>query len=89
MLPAPNSANPITLTLSNISGTAHPGVSSPTTLSEKSSLVLHNSSSVNYTLSAGAGKFLYMGGTMTLHSKTTYFAIEMALKNASGRILRI
>lgn len=89
MLPAPNSANPITLTLSNISGTAHPGVSSPTTLSEKSSLVLHNSSSVNYTLSAGAGKFLYMGGTMTLHSKTTYFAIEMALKNASGRILQI
>lgn len=89
MLPAPNSANPITLTLSNISGTAHPGVSNPTSLSGKSSLVLHGVNTANYTNSAGAGKFLYMGGTMSLHSKTTYFAIEMALKNASGRILRI
>ena len=60
-----------------------------TNISQRSSITLHTTSGSNSVVNKPNNGFLFSSPLPSLSAKTTYFAIEMALKNASGRILRI
>ncbi len=60
----------------------------PLGIAQRSSVTLHSVEGSNSTVSKPLNGFMFTSPLPSLSSKATYFSIEMALKNASGRILR-